>query len=159
MSRPNRPWAKNKVSVAKNRLFKFICLLRLGRSSETSLTVGPVSQMTDNRKSSEAFRCSYRALSFLTGTVWRQLWSGIGYPTAAVVSVKRAALNRAPKNAWPEVARMTNIDEQPHPVNRTSPVRLRERTHHSLSGCHRRVRYVERRWLHSMEACRTNPDA
>ena len=57
--------------------------------------------------------------------------SGVGYLIAAVVSGKRAASNRAPKNARPEVARMTIIDRQPHPVNRTSPARLRARTHHS----------------------------
>ena len=130
-SRPSRPCAKNNVNIPRNKLFMLMHLLMLDQSSETPFAVGPVSRTADNRKLSEPCCRSDRALSFLPGTVWGVLWSGIGYPIAAVVSVKRAASNRASKNARPEVARMTIIDKQPHPVNRTSPVRLRERTHHS----------------------------
>jgi hypothetical protein len=72
---------------------------------------------------------TYRALSFLTGTVCSHWWSGIGCPIAAVVSFN--ALHRTERQiARPEVARMTIVDEQSRQVNSASPAELRGRINH-----------------------------
>lgn len=60
------------------------------------------------------------------------MWSGIGCPTAAVVYVN-ALLRTRCEFTGPGVAGMMDFGKQPHPVNLTSPVRLRGQ---GFTTCH-----------------------